>query len=87
MSTIQIPGAPLLWVRWDCRRCGHTGGVARTTVPLVDRTWTEAMMRHLLDGLRRKLVRIHQKQGCIATIEDFHIYRGAPDDKVLQGEL
>lgn len=49
------------------------------------------MMRNLLMSLRRKLIRIHQRQGCIATIEDFVIERVTdrtmPYGKELVGKL
>lgn len=87
MSVIEIPPGPRrLCVRWGCRRCGHTGGVASTTLPLVTLDWSEAMMRNLLDSLRLKLVHIHMRgQGCIATPDDFVLERGAPADAEIAG--
>lgn len=81
---LTIP-SPSFVVKWDCRRCGHTGGVAKTTLPLVDRTWTEGMMRPLLDSLRVKLVKVHQRQGCIASVEDFLVYRATEEDAQIVG--
>lgn len=43
------------------------------------------MMRELLVSLRRKLVKIHLRQGCVATVEDFVITRGAPEQKTIIG--
>ena len=86
MSIIKIPGPPALYVRWSCRRCGHTGGFAKTTLPIVDKTWTEDMMRYLFDVLRLKLVKVHARgQGCIAAPDDFKIERGAPEDVEISG--
>jgi len=84
--SITIPASPPLFVHWRCRRCGHTGGYARTTIP-VTADWNEAMMRALFDSLRRKLVKIHLKQGCVACVDDFVIARGAPEDKTVVGVL
>lgn len=64
---------PAVYVGWGCRRCGHTGGVARTTLP-VPAEWPEAYGRVMFLQLRHKLVRVHQKSGCIATPDDFHFY-------------
>ncbi len=88
MSPTQLESPPLLWVRWDCRRCGHKGGVARTTMPIVDTASSETYLRALFDHLRLKLVKIHQRHTtCIATPDDFVIYRGVPDGKTLEGYL
>lgn len=85
MSAIAMP--PPLCVTWSCRRCGHTGGIARCTVPV--QGWDEQMVRHLLDSLRQKLIRKHAAQGCIATAEDFAIDRTTdrtqPDGKTVVG--
>ena len=82
---IQIPSAGLV-VCWDCRRCGHTGGVARTTVPIIDRSWTEDMFRHLFDALRLKLVKVHMRSGsCIPTPEDFIVRRATEEEAKLVG--
>lgn len=85
MTTIVMP--PPLAVAWSCRRCGHTGGSAKCTIPVYG--WNEEMMRTLLDSLRCKLVKIHQRQGCIATIDDFVIERalerGKPEEKQVVG--
>ena len=88
MSNIALAMPPLVYVQWGCRRCGHQGGIARTTVPL-DTTWTEGMGRTLFDQLRLKLVRVHQKSGCIATPSDF-TFRGItapPPGKHLIGQV
>jgi hypothetical protein len=84
MGVITIPGRPLLWVRWGCRRCGHQGGIARTTVPLVDPTTPEVFMRELFAALRRKLIKIHLRQGCVATVEDFTVERVTPEGKTIE---
>jgi hypothetical protein len=81
MSNIVLPGPSLIYVQWGCRRCGHRGGVARTTIPLGDARDSEEMMRVLLQSLRTKLVRVHQRgQRCIASPDDFlidpHVPRG-----------
>lgn len=76
MVTIAAPA--LIYVRWDCTRCGHQGGMARTTIPF-DLSHAEAMQAILQGELRRKLVRVHQaKQGCIALPSDFLITRVNP---------
>lgn len=80
---VTIQGPPAFFVAWSCRRCGHTGGSARATIPV--NGWTEPMMRELFVSLRRKLVKIHLKQGCVATVEDFIIERGAPPEKTVIG--
>jgi hypothetical protein len=78
MSGVTIATPPLVYVSWSCRRCGHTGGMARTTFP-IDTRWTEGMGRTLFDQLRLKLVRVHQaKQACIAVPDDFVITRFDP---------
>lgn len=72
---VTLAGPPLVTVGWSCRRCGHTGGMARTTFP-IEPTWTTAMGATMLAELRKKLVRVHQRgQGCIALPEDFVIGR------------
>ena len=85
MSTIVIPGPSLLYVTWGCRRCGHRGGQARTTVPMMDGLSNESeVMRNLLAALRRKLTRVHlAKQGCLAVVDDFIIEATVPKDKTL----
>ncbi len=87
MGDISIKSpAKTFYVRWSCRRCGHTGGFARTTMPIVTPDWTEPMMRNLLNGLRRKLIGVHMRgQGCIAVGDDFVLERGVPSDKVIAG--
>jgi hypothetical protein len=86
MSTIAIPGPHAFYVRWACRRCGHQGGFAKTTLPLVTPDWTEPMMRHLFEALRVKLVKVHMRgQGCIAVPDDFRIERGVPEDAQIAG--
>jgi hypothetical protein len=85
MGTIEIPGPTALFVRWDCRRCGHKGGFAQTTIPVTP-DWNEDMMRHLFDALRDRLVQIHLKgQGCVAAHDDFIISRGVPEDRQISG--
>ncbi len=85
MSSINIPNAAF-YVRWGCRRCGHQGGFAQTTVPLVTKDWTEEMMRHLFDDLRNHLVRRHfEGQGCMASSSDFILERGVPEDQKISG--
>jgi len=58
--------------------------LAKTTFP-VNPDWTEPMMRELLTSLRRKLVTIHARQGCFASVEDFVIGRGKPADAEIVG--
>lgn len=76
-----LAGPPPLYVRWSCRRCGHQGGIARTTVPVVG--WSTEMYQHLLQSLRQRLTRKHLDQGCVATVEDFRIEPFVPDGKTL----
>lgn len=86
-GAITIPGPSLLYVRWSCRRCGHTGGVARTTVP-VDETFRGELLRTLLDSARQKIVRIHQRgQGCIALPADVVLEPYVPQGKERKGVL
>lgn len=85
MATIEIPGQHTFFVRWSCRRCGHTGGVAKTTIPLPQDALTDPVVRNLFTALRDKLVRKHQLQGCIACREDFRIERGTPEDATIVG--
>ena len=75
--SVTLAAPALIYMRWDCARCGHTGGMARTTVPFaLDSADLHAIM---IDQLRKKLVRTHQaKQGCIALPEDFVIWRVNP---------
>jgi hypothetical protein len=82
---IKIPNSTF-YVRWSCRRCGHVGGFAQTTIPIVTKDWNEEMMRHLLDALREKLVLVHARgQGCIAAHDDFILERGVPEDQQISG--
>ena len=86
MSAIQIPSPPAFVVKWACRRCGHDGGVARTTLPIVDQSWNVAMMTNLFEALRLKLVKIHMRgQGCIASPDDFIVTRATEDDAKIVG--
>jgi hypothetical protein len=83
---IEIPGNHVFFVRWSCRRCGHAGGVAKTTIPLPESALTEPVVRNLFDALRQKLVKKHLAgQGCAATVEDFRIQRGQPEDAQIVG--
>jgi hypothetical protein len=82
MAGIVLAGPSQLYVQWSCRRCGHRGGIAKTTVP-VGREWNEPMMRHLFDSLRQKLVRVHLRQGCVAVVDDFEIAAFVPHGKTL----
>lgn len=78
MANIVIPGPSQLQVRWGCRRCGLDGLIAKTTIP-VTAEWNEAMVRPLLDALRRKLARRHALwHGCIASPDDFTLERYQP---------
>jgi hypothetical protein len=85
MSTIEIPGQHVFYVRWSCRKCGHTNGVAKTTIPLPKDSLTPDVVRNLFEALKQKLPKVHQRQGCIASIEDFRIERGRTEDAVLVG--
>lgn len=88
MPTIEIPGARVFFVRWSCRKCGHRGGVAKTTVPFPREALTEAVVRNLFAALRQKLVKVHMRgQQCIATVEDFDIERGHESDAKIVGLL
>ncbi len=75
MGHIALATPALFYVRWHCTRCGHRNGVARTTSPFVGPETPEAAMRELLAALRKKLIKIHMKSGCIATVEDFILER------------
>lgn len=77
-AAISLPACQL-YVRWRCRRCGFSEGVAKTNIPVND--WNEPMVRALLDTLKQKLVKAHQRQWCIATVEDFVIERHVPHGK------
>ena len=83
---IHAPEARTFVVRWKCRRCGYTG-VAKTTIPLVTKEWTEDMMRNLFDALRNKLVKVHMRgqNGCIPVVDDFIVERGTPEDARIVG--
>jgi hypothetical protein len=75
---VAIPGPSQLQVRWGCRRCGFTGGLARSKLP-VTVEWTEDMVRPLLVRLRVKLVGKHYaQQACLAGVDDFTIERYVP---------
>jgi hypothetical protein len=70
---IAVATPPVVRVSWGCRRCGHTGGVAQSTVPVEPRpgdpTWVL-----MVTQLRMKLVRLHHdRQGCWALPDDFLI--------------
>jgi hypothetical protein len=86
MPDVTLAGPPLVYVSWSCRRCGHKGGMARTTFPIETR-WTEAMGRTMFDELRKKLVRVHQAMhSCIAVPDDFVVSRFEPKDgKAIMG--
>lgn len=78
-----LEGPPMLWVEWDCRRCGFTGGVARTTFT-VPEGFPEAAMRQLLVDCKKHLIQRHyQLHQCLATVEDFTLRPTVPQDKVL----
>ncbi len=87
MTLITIPGPPALYVRWHCRRCGHDGGFAKTTVPIIDPNgMPEETMRALFEACRRKMVKVHMRaQGCIAVPDDIVLSRGVPADKTISG--
>lgn len=93
MSTIAVQSPPLIFVGWNCRRCGHTGGVARTTVPIPVEALTEPVVRQLLEGLRNKLVKVHQRESfdrgqvCVASPSDFDIVKFVPETKTQVGVL
>lgn len=89
MAEIAI-SQPLIYVSWACRRCGHTGGVARTTFPIAT-SWSESMGRVMFQTLRDKLVRSHQRESldrgriCVAIPDDFVIGRYVPPGKEIRG--
>lgn len=66
---------PRVYVRWHCRRCGHRNGIARTTMPILGPETPEAFVRAMRASLLRKLVKVHMRSGCIATVEDFIVER------------
>lgn len=78
-SDIAVGTSTPLWVSWSCRRCGHSGGVARTTFPMSGAD--EAMVRQLLAESRPHVVRIHARSGCIASPDDIRIERYVPTDR------
>ena len=86
MSTIKpaLEGPPQLWVKWSCRRCGFTGGVARATFHIPE-GFPEESMRLLLNDLRlKKLIpRHYELHKCLAVADDFIIEPTVPDHKVL----
>lgn len=82
---VGLTSPPLFSVAWSCRRCGHTGGVARTTAAFITPGTPEPIMRELFASLRRKLVKIHLRQGCVASVEDFVIARTQPTEKPIVG--
>lgn len=90
MGNVSIPGPSLTYVSWSCQRCGHVGGVARTTFP-IDPDWTEEMGRVLFKTLREKLVRVHQRHSqdigkcCIPIPDDFVIGPYVPPGKTVAG--
>ena len=84
-GAIGLVGPSQFWVRWACRRCGHQHGVARTTAPMVGPETPEFQIRNLLDSLRVKLVKVHMKQGCIASVEDFVLERVRESDREIVG--
>lgn len=77
MGNIVIAGPSLYYIGWDCRRCGHAGGMAKTTAPIrMDIRDIRVVMEKTL---RDKLVRTHkQKHGCDAIPEDFILTRLTP---------
>jgi hypothetical protein len=85
MPAIQIPGQHIFYVRWSCRKCGHSAGVAKTTIPFPKSALSEDVVRNLFDALKQKLPKVHARQGCIATIEDFRIERGTSEDAKIVG--
>jgi hypothetical protein len=85
MSTITIPGQHIFYVRWSCRKCGHENGVAKTTIPLPQTALTTEVVQNLFEALKQKLPKVHQRQGCIASIEDFRIERGKSEDAKIVG--
>jgi hypothetical protein len=75
-SIVGLQSPPQFYVRWGCRKCGHVGGVARTTIPVLGPGTPEHVIRGLLEALRKKLIQVHMRgQHCIATGEDFTIER------------
>ena len=75
---IAFAAPPPTVVGWRCLRCGHRGGVAKTTLPL-DCRGSEDLWAMMLAQLRKKLVRVHQRsQGCIAIPDDFVIHDYIP---------
>lgn len=88
MPDLVISTPPNVYVGWGCRRCGLTGGIARTTFPL-DTRWDEAMGRQLFTELRLKLTRVHQKQGCFASPDDFtfRAIQAPPPGKTIIGHV
>jgi hypothetical protein len=61
------------YVRWGCRRCGHRGGMARTTVPFdFSQTQRDGSRDVMFKELIRALIRKHwQRQHCVAIESDF----------------
>lgn len=86
MSNIIIPGELIFFSRWKCRRCGKgikpntVQGVAKTTIPLPRSAFTPDVTKEFLNALRVKLVKVHAREGCIASPSDFIIEGGSEED-------
>lgn len=86
-SIVGLHAPPQFYVRWGCRKCGHVGGVARTTIP-VDETFRGDLLRTLLDAAKKKIVRVHARgQGCIAVPGDVVLEPYVPKGKDVKGVL
>lgn len=68
------------YVRWGCRRCGHRGGMARTTVPFdFSQTQQDSSRDVIFRQLILKLQRVHLKrQGCFALEAEFIVEQCNP---------
>lgn len=68
------------YVRWGCRRCGHRGGTAKTTVPFdFSECQRDGSKDVLFKELIRALIRKHwQRQRCVAIETDFIIEECTP---------
>lgn len=68
------------YVRWGCKRCGHRGGMARTTVPFdFSTTQRDGSKDVMFKELIRALIRKHyQRQQCVAIETDFIVEQCNP---------
>ena len=60
-------------------------------MPLPFESMSEEVMREFMNGLRRKLVKVHQRESeargnpCVPTVSDFDLFRATEKDAELVG--